>query len=73
MKTMKCDESGVEKTQREGKGKGREESHAADDKDTSSKILVGPKKRPGRQTNHEAAGDLSVTYRERERDKVILV
>lgn len=50
MKTMKCDESGVEKTQREGKGKGREESHAADDKDTSSKILVGPKKRPGRQT-----------------------
>lgn len=48
MKTMKCDESGVEKTQREGKGKGREESHAADDKDTSSKIFVGPK-RPGRQ------------------------
>lgn len=37
MKTMKCDGSGVEKDT-EGKGKGREESHAADDKDTSSKI-----------------------------------
>jgi hypothetical protein len=34
---MKCDGSGVEKDT-EGKGKGREESHAADDKDTSSKI-----------------------------------
>jgi hypothetical protein len=37
VKTMKCDGSGVEKDT-EGKGKGREESHAADDKDTSSKI-----------------------------------